>query len=109
MYENKEREGKNQSNPCFHLQLLSQEAYIYIKFKKKGLQIICEVKVLEKAQRSGRCASFQSLCAPAPAHQHPWEVSKPTFLPLEIRLNQNFYTQKNLIYARRNLLGTSKS
>lgn len=45
VYENKEQEGKNQSDPRFH-QLLSQGLL------KKSLQVTGEVKVLGKAQRS---------------------------------------------------------
>lgn len=50
MYENKEQEGKKQSNPCFHLQLLSQEAYIYIKknFKKRVSRSFVKLKCLKK-------------------------------------------------------------
>lgn len=90
--------GALPKQPLLHLQLLFPEAYRLTIIIIKSLPLICEVKVLGKAQRSGSCISLHGLCAPAPPHQHPGES-------LRIRSSSRNQTgsqllHKHLIYTR---------
>lgn len=96
---NKEREGRKPKVA------LASTFNCYSKrptWRNKSLKVIFEVKVLEKAERSYSCASFQNPRGLAGPSLGEW-TSGPTWLSPESRTKLLY---KYLTYTRISLLGT---